>query len=133
MIADVDVQEFVHIRNPDPVGLLNHCVMARILQRLHLIASPLRGVGKVPNNARLRQRIEHPIRAVGAIVGVEQEIRYAEQPVKGDPFNQERAFVLDASHRGDTHRVIPAGAVGLLVLWSHHLIPLSALLLGLSS
>jgi hypothetical protein len=42
------------------------------------------------------QGIKHPVGAIGAIIRVEQEIGHTYHAVKGNPFQQEWAFVLDA-------------------------------------
>jgi hypothetical protein len=55
------------------------------------------------DNAHLLQPVQNSIRAVGAIIAVEQEIGDADQTVEGNPFNQERAFVLDAGYSRNAH------------------------------
>ena len=57
-----------------------------ILERFHLVIAPLGRVGQMPDDAPRGQRIQHPVGRIGAIVGIEQEIRHPDQPVERDPF-----------------------------------------------
>ncbi len=108
VIAHMDVQELVHIGNPDPVRGLDHALMRGVLERLHLVIAPLGGVGQVDDAAARLKRIEQRIGPVGAIVGIEQEIRNAQQTMERHPFQQERALVLHACHRGYPHDRAPS-------------------------
>ena len=133
----MDVDEFVYIRDPDPICLLYQRMPPRRLERLHLIIAVGRGVGQMGNDAMILQAVQHPVRRIGAIVGIKQKIRHADDTVKGNPLQKERALVLDTCDGSDAHiRHHPAlhrrvGTVSCLPLGTGCNMPRASLLLVL--
>ena len=84
------------------------------------------GIAHMRQPAHLLQAVQHCVRAVLAVVREHKDIRHPTGPVMRQPFQQERALVLDAQDGRDLHPArpfifagnIPAG--GIRPLHPHH-------------
>ena len=100
-VADLDVDEFIHVHADRPTAVLHDpFALGRLKGRvlgLDVGQAAERVVAVLDDPAGLK-RVQQRVGAVGAIVGIDEEIVHPDGAVIGDPFKDEGAFVL---HRGD--------------------------------
>ena len=67
-IAHMDIEKFIHIRDPNPIGILNDILFLGVLQRFHLIVAPLSRIGQVLHNSFRCQGVQKFVSRIGAII-----------------------------------------------------------------
>ena len=103
-IADLDVDELIHIHADAPAAVLHDRFALGGLQGGMLwleLAAGHEGVDAMLHKPLFLQQVQHRIGAIRAIIGVDQEILHPDRAMVSQPFQNEGAFVL---HRGDNRR-----------------------------
>ena len=104
----MDHRKLIDVGEHGPVVAGGLVALGNLLQRLPLRAfARFDLLGDVAQHTMARELRQKLIAAVRAIVREEKEIRDTDQPVIGDPFQQERAFVADAGEGKDRQRASP--------------------------
>ena len=95
MCANMHVQKFVRVQNHQPTGGVNRVGLAD-LEIARMLGNIVRAddVGHMHHHARPVQRIQQFGRAVAAVIRGDIDRIKAKAKVMGDPFKQERPFIL---------------------------------------
>ncbi len=102
-VTGLHMHEFIGIDHHQPLGPGDLGPPLGEAQGMRLRLLPCRYVvAQMPDKPHRLEPVKHRIRPVPASVGVDKDLRRADQPVIGQPFQQARPFVLHHAHDGDT-------------------------------
>ena len=118
VIAHMDVQKLIHIRDPYPVRRLDVAAPPGMFQRLHLVIAPLCRIWLMADNLMLFELVQQGVGLIRAVIGIKKEIGHTDDPVKRNPFQQERAFVFHAGDRRNLHHAVSAGRMSPVMLFA---------------
>lgn len=93
-IAKLDVQKLVNIRNIDPIGSVIKRVFFGIFQSRFVRPALQNGVAHMGDNAPLRQPVQQQVRAIAAVICVNQKICEPDFAMMCDPFQDIWRFVF---------------------------------------
>ena len=107
----MDVQKLIHIRDPDPVLRLDVAAPPGVFQRLHLVIAPLGRIWLMADNLMLFELVQQRIGLICAVVLIKKEIGHTNDPIKGNPFQQERTVVFHAGDCCNLNHAVSAGRI----------------------
>ena len=101
-VAKFDAQEFIRVEHHYPIACPDQRLILGIFDRRWLRAQASGDiVDPVIGQPHFFKPHQHLVGTVGAVIGVDDNIGEPDRQMMGDPFQQERPFILHHRHGGD--------------------------------